>query len=171
MLEKCPGFEFVLNGRKKPGSLRLRLDFDDQPVLDDVGKPVAGGNVFARPIGQYIIADVIKSVGIQGKSIEDAIDAIMDNVSMDIEQAPWVGVVWNPTMQRIIGSKSERLLLASIISHALGLKINFKVRELKQKYRDTTNNQKVALLPPINWSGRAISTVSEEDLDAEDGDE
>ncbi len=122
MLEKCPGFDSVLNGRKKPGSLRLRLDFDGQPILDDAGKPIAGGNVFARPIGQYIIAEVLKTVGNQEKSIEDAIDAIMDNISMDIEQAPWVAVIWNPTLQRIIGSKSERLLLASIISHALGLK-------------------------------------------------
>jgi len=43
--------------------------------------------MFCRPIGQYIIADVLQSVGIQGKSIEDAI-AIMDNISMDIEQPP-----------------------------------------------------------------------------------
>jgi DNA sulfur modification protein DndB len=167
MLEKCSGFDCVLNGRKKPGALRLRLDSDGQPNLDNTGKPVAGGNVFARPIGQYIIADVLQSVGIQGKSIEDAIDAIMDNISMDIEQAPWVGVIWNPTTQRIIGGKSERALIASIISHALGLRINLKVRELKQKYRDTVGNQKSALLLPINWSGRA----SIEDLDPEDGNE
>lgn len=169
MLEKCPGFDSVLNGRKKPGSLRLRLDFDGQPDLDDAGKPIAGGNVFARPIGQYIIADVLKLVGNQGKSIEDAIDAIMDNISMDIEQAPWVGVIWNPTTQRIIGGKSEKLLIASIISHALGLKINLKLRELKQKYRDTIGDQKAALLPPINWSGRATNTVPEDDSDAEGG--
>ena len=170
LLEKCPGFDFVLNGRKKPGSLRLRLDFDGQPVLDDAGKPIAGGHVFARPIGQYIIADVLKLVGIQGKSIEDAIDAIMYNISMDIEQVPWVGVIWNPTTQRIIGSRSERTILASIISHALGLKINLKVRELKQKYRDTIGDQKAALLSPINWSGSNIDIVQNE-LEAEDGSE
>lgn len=85
---------------------------------------------------------------------------------MDIEQAPWVGVIWNSTTQRIIGGKSERALIVSMISHALGLKINLKVRELKQKYRDTIGNQKSALLPPINWSGRA----SIEDLD-EDGND
>lgn len=167
MLKKCPGFDSVLNSQIKPGSLRRRIDSDDYPVLDNVGKPIAGGNVFARPIGQYIIADVLKSVGNRGKSIEDAIDAIMDNISMDIEQAPWVSVIWNPTTQRIIGGKSERALLVSIISYALGLKINFKVRELKQKYRDTIGNQKSTLLPTINWSGRAPI----EDLDSDDGGE
>lgn len=94
----------------------------------------------------------------------------MYNISMDIEQVPWVGVIWNPTTQRIIGSRSERTILASIISHALGLKINLKVRELKQKYRDTIGDQKTALLSPINWSGSNIDIVQNE-LEAEDGSE
>jgi len=172
MLEKCPGFDSILNGKKKPGDLRRRLDADGQPELDDTGKPIAGGSVFARPIGQHIIAEVLKSVSIQGKSIEDAIDTIMNNISMDIDQAPWVGVIWNPTMQRILSNKSsERTLIASIISHALGLKISLKMRELKQKYRDTIGDKKAALLPPINWSGRSTNTLSEEDSDADDGNE
>ena len=169
MLKKCPGFDSILNGNKKPGDIRRRLDADDQLELDDTGKPIAGGSVFARPIGQHIIAEVLKSVSIQGKSIEDAIDTIMANISMDIDQAPWVSVIWNPTMQRILSNKSsERSLVASIISHALGLKINVKIRELKQKYRDTVGDKKAVLLPPINWSGRSTNTLSEEDSDADD---
>jgi len=172
MLEKCPGFDSILNGKKKPGDLRRRLDADGQPQLDDTGKPIAGGSVFARPIGQHIIAEVLKSVSIQGKSIEDAIDTIMTNISMDIDRAPWAGAIWNSTMQRILSNKSsERSLIASIISHALGLKISPKIRELKQKYRDTIGDQKAALLPPINWSGRATDTVLEEESDVEDGNE
>ena len=163
LLEKCPGFKSVLNGKKKPGDIRKRFDSEGTPVLEDTGKPIAGGNVFARPIGQFIIAEVLKSVGIQGKSIEDAIDTIMANISMDIDQAPWVNVVWNPITQRIIGSKSERTLITSLISHALGLKINLRVRELKQKYRDTIANPKAALLPPINWSGRPVNTLPEDE--------
>ncbi len=161
LLEKCPGFDSVLKGKKKPGDIRKRFHTDGIPVLDDTGKPIAGGNVFARPIGQYIIADVLKLVGIQGKSIEDAIDAIMTNISMDIEQAPWLGVIWDSTTQNII--KSKRTLIASIISQALGLKINTKVRELKQKYRDTIKNSKASLLVPINWSGRSTINLSEEE--------
>lgn len=168
MLEKCPDFDSILNGRKKPGDIRKRLDADGQPELDNSGKPIAGGSVFARPIGQHIVADVLKSVSIQGKSIEDAIDAIMDNITMEIDQQPWVGVIWNPTTQRIVGKSSDRLLIASIISHALGLKINVKIRELKQKYRDTIADRKAVLLPPITWSGRPIDTVSEDELDAEE---
>lgn len=172
MLEKCPGFDSILNGKKKPGDIRRRLDANEQPEVDDTGKPIAGGSVFARPIGQHIIAEVLKSVSIQGKSIEDAIDTIMANISMDIERTPWVGVIWNPTMHRILSNKSsERTLIASIISHAIGLKISLKIRDLKQKYRDTIGDQKAVLLPPINWSGRNINTVSEEDSDADDGNE
>lgn len=122
---------------------------------------VADINVFARPIGQYVVAEVLRLVGIRGKSIEDAIDAIMSNISMDIDQAPWVGVIWNPSTQRIIGGKAERGLMTSMISHALGLKINIKVRELKQKYRDTIESPKANLLSPITWSGSTVSTSSE----------
>ncbi|MDF5732149.1 MAG: hypothetical protein PUP92_30135 [Rhizonema sp. PD38] len=137
------------------------MDADGATVLDDSGKPIAGGNVFARPIGHFILADVLKLVGVQGKSIEDAINVIMTHIPMNIDKAPWVRVIWNPTTQRIIGSKSERALIASMISHALGLKINMKVRELKQKYRDTIEDSRANLIEPINWSGRQIH----EDLD------
>jgi DNA sulfur modification protein DndB len=166
LLEKCPEFDSVLKGRRKPGDIRKRMDADGATVLDNSGKPIAGGNVFARPIGHFILADVLKLVGVQGKSIEDAIDAMMTHIPMDIDKAPWVHVIWNPTTQRIIGSKSERALIASMISHALGLKLNIKVRELKQKYRDTIEDPKAALMEPIDWSGRPIH----EDLDDEDSE-
>jgi len=163
LLQKCPGFEYILNGKKKPGDIRKCTDSYGISILDDTGKPIPGGNVFARPIGQFILAEVIKLVGIQGKSIEDAIDAIMNNIPMDIDQSPWVRVIWSPTIQRIQGSKSERALITSIISHALGLRINMKVRELKQKYRDTIDDQKATLIPAIDWSGRSINSLLEYD--------
>ncbi|MBS0016861.1 MAG: DGQHR domain-containing protein [Arthrospira sp. SH-MAG29] len=155
MLNKCPGFEPVVNGKKKPGDLRRLINDDGSIPFNEKGKPIAGGNVFARPIGQYIVAEVIKQAGIQGKSIENAIDAIMTNVPMDINLAPWKNLVWNPSTQRIIGSKSERALIVSLISHALGLKVNVKIRELKQKYRDAIEDQKASLLLQINWSGNS----------------
>lgn len=160
LLEKCPEFDSVLKGRRKPGDIRKRMDADEATVLDNSGKPIAGGNVFARPIGHFILADVLKLVGVQGKSIEDAIDAMMTHIPMDIDKAPWVRVIWNPTKQCIIGTKSERALIASMISHALGLKINIKVRELKQKYRDTVEDFKANLIEPIDWSGRPIHEES-----------
>ncbi len=163
LLEKCPGFEYILNGKKKPGDIRKRFDSYGASSFDDSGKPIAGGNVFARPIGQFILAEVIRLASIQGKSIEDAIDIIMDKISMDIDQDPWVRVIWNPTTQRIQGSKSEKALIVSIISHALGLKINMKIRELKQKYRDTIDDQKAVLIPAIDWSGRPINSLLEDE--------
>lgn len=162
MLEKCPGFQQVIKGNKKPGDLR-KMGSDQ--LFNEDGKPIEGGIVFARPIGQYIIAEVIKLAVSQGKDIENTVTAIMTNISMDIDHAPWRGVVWNPNTQRIIGGKSERTLIANIISHALGLKINIKVGELKQKYRDTINDPKATLLSPIYWSGRPQITAFEGDED------
>ncbi|MDB9375987.1 DNA sulfur modification protein DndB [Nodularia sphaerocarpa] len=161
MLEKCPEFTPILKGRKKPGDIRKCIDSEGILILDDTGKPIAGGSVFARPIGQFIIAEVIKLALIQGKSTEDTIEAIMANVTMNIDQAPWVRVIWNPSTQRIMGTNTERQLLVSIISHSLGLKIKSKVRDLKQKYRDIIEDQKASLLLPIEWSGNTSNTFEE----------
>ncbi|HYG09254.1 MAG TPA: DNA sulfur modification protein DndB [Pyrinomonadaceae bacterium] len=153
MLKKCPGFDDVLKGRKTPGQLRQKVDNKGQVVLDETGKPMAGGNVFARPMGQYIIAEAVSTASISGGSAEDAIDAIMGNVSMNIDDDPWVGLVWNPEARNIIGGRAQRTLITNLISQALGLKINVGVRELRKKYKELSGLKRVSLLPTIDWSG------------------
>jgi len=161
MLKKCPGFDAVLKGKKTPGDLRVRVDSEGEPIVDDAGKPVPGGNAFARPMGQFVIADVLQSVGIRGKSIEDAIDAVMANISMDIDEAPWVDVIWNPDTRTIMGGKKERSLIASLIEFSLNLKGSPKIRELTKKYRDISGNKKAATLPMIEWSGSSQESEKE----------
>lgn len=155
LLKKCPGFDAVLKDKKTPGDLRQKLDESGAPALDETGKPIPGGSVFARPIGQYVLADVIRSVATRNKSIEDAINAIMSNVSMDIDDAPWVGVIWNPNSRNIIGGRKERALLVNLINQALGLRMKIGVRDLTRAYRESSGNKKATLLPPIEWSGAA----------------
>jgi DNA sulfur modification protein DndB len=153
LLEKCPGFDEVLAGKKTPGDLRKRLDEEGHIILDDDGKPGSGGNGFARPMGQFVIAEVLRSVSINGKSVEDAIDTIMSQIPMDIDEAPWVNVIWNPATRNIQGGKKERKLLVSLISYALGLKGAPKIRELNRSYRDISGNKRAMALPQIEWSG------------------
>lgn len=174
MLNFCPNFDYVKCGNKKPGELRLLIDSDGLPILDDEQKVIPGGNVFMRPIGQYVIAEVVKQAGIQRKSIPDVIKAIMTNVSMDIDKAPWVGLIWNSSKKNIMGTKKEQSIIVAIICHALGLKKSLnvkskkilKVRDLKQEYRDMIGDQKASLLPPIDWSGR-ITQIHEKDEEDE----
>jgi DNA sulfur modification protein DndB len=163
MLNCCPNFNCVKSGNKKPGELRLLIDSDGLPVLDDDLKTISGGNVFMRPIGQYIIAEVIKQAGIQRKSIPEAIQAIMSNVSMDIDNAPWVGLIWNSSKRTIIGTKKEQAIIVAVICHALGLRTSLKVRDIKQKYRDMLGDKKAPLLAPIVWSGRTTQSHEEDD--------
>lgn len=77
----------------------------------------------------------------------------MTNVNMDIDQPPWVRVIWNPSTQKIITKNTDRQLLVSIISYSLGLKVKSKIRDLKQKYRELVEDPKASLLPIIQWSG------------------
>lgn len=162
LLKNAPQFQDILSGKKKPGDIRKRLDQFGNTLLDDSGKPLAGGNVFARPIGQFIIAEVLKIALLQHYDVEAVIKVIMTNISMDIDEEPWVRVIWNPSTQRIQGTKSERTILSSMICHALGLKIRMKVSELKQKYRDTIEDPKAPLLKPIEWSQQRLESTVEE---------
>jgi DNA sulfur modification protein DndB len=162
MLEFCPDFDLVRSGKRMPGQLRLLLDSYGTPVLDDAQKTISGGNVFMKPIGQYIIAEVIKQAGIQKRSIPDAIEAVMKNVSMNIDDAPWSGLIWNVSTRTVISSKPGKALIIAIISHALGLRTSSKVREITQKYREIVGDKKASILKPISWSGRNTESHEEE---------
>jgi DNA sulfur modification protein DndB len=163
MLRFCPEFDNVKSGKRKPGDLRILVDSDGLPTLTEERKAIPGGNVFMRPIGQFIVAEVVKQAGIQRKSIPDVIAAIMTHVSMDIDNLPWAGLIWNSATQTITGGKKEKALIVAIICHALGLRTSFKVRDLKQQYRNTINNQKASLLPSIDWSGRVAQSHEDDD--------
>jgi DNA sulfur modification protein DndB len=162
LLNSCPQFDSILSGKKQPGDIRKRTDLSGNIELDDNGKQLAGGNVFARPIGQFILAEVFKIALLQNKNADDLVGAIMNNIAMDIDSKPWVGIIWNPSTQRIQGTKSERSLLANIICHALGLKIRKKVKELKQEYCDSLGDPNASLLKSINWSGNQSKSESEQ---------
>jgi DNA sulfur modification protein DndB len=160
MLEKCPGFDQVLDGTRKPGELRLKRTASGSIVTDDKSKPIPGGSIFARPMGQFIVCEVIRNASVQDRDPLDTIDAIMANVSMDVDERPWTGAIWNASSRTIKGSASDRKLLAEIISYALSLKTTSKHRELLQKYKDTVENQKATFpVKDIEWSG----TVAEEE--------
>ncbi len=168
LLKNCPGFDEVLSGSKTPGDLRQQTNKSGFPILDKAGKPIPGGNVFARPIGQFIIAEVLKLAGIQGKSIEEAIDAIMTNISMDINEEPWVNVIWNPDTRTIESGKNRRNLAVYLISFALRLKGSPKIRELTKLYRDISGDKKANVLPEIEWSGNTEDESSEDNSEEQE---
>lgn len=169
LLEDCPGFKEVLSRRKPPGELRRQTPREGRATLDGQGKPIEGGNVFARPIGQFIVADVLRRAVGQGKPINEAISAVMNGgISMDVDDAPWQGLIWNPATHTIVGGRTERGLVVDLISHALGLPTSTKKRELRQKLRDVTLNKKAELLPPISWSGSNHGETAEADSDSEE---
>ena len=156
MIEKCPGFDQVLSGSRKAGELRQKRTAGGGVVLDDKGKPTSGSSVFARPMGQYVICEVVRNATIQGKSAIDTIDAVMANLPLDIDERPWAGVTWNSSTHTIQGSSSERRLLVQIICYSLGIKIPVKQRDLLQSYRNIVENQKATFpLQSISWIGSA----------------
>ena len=86
---------------------------------------------------------------------------------MDIDEEPWVNVIWNPATRNIIGGKKERGLLSSLISFSLNLKGTPKIRELTKLYRDVSGDKKANVLPPIQWSGNVQEEASDEQSEDE----
>lgn len=163
MLQKCPGFDKVLDGTRKPGELRLKRSASGSVETDDKNKPIPGGSIFARPMGQYAVCEVVKNAALQGRDPLETIDAILANVLMDVDERPWLGAVWNASSRTIKGGAKERKLIAEIISYALGLKTTSKQRELLQKYKDAVESQKATFpVKDIVWSGTVTEESSED---------
>jgi DNA sulfur modification protein DndB len=162
LLKTCPNFDRVINETRTPGELRIKRGDNGVPVLDNKNKPVSGGSIFARPMGQYVICEVLQNALVQGRDVFQTIDAIMTNVSMDVDERPWAGVVWNSSAHVIKGTNGDRKLLANIISYALGLKTLSKHQEILQKYRNTVENEKATFpVKRIEWIGSVEETNEE----------
>jgi DNA sulfur modification protein DndB len=114
-----------------------------------------------------VIAEVLKTLGIAGLSMEDGIDTIMGNISMNIDDAPWANVIWNPETRTIESGKNRRALAVSLINYSLQLKSAPKVRELTKKYRDISGLKKAAPLPLIEWSGSVQEPEKESGTESE----
>jgi DNA sulfur modification protein DndB len=152
MLKQCPSFDDILSGAKSPGHLRQRTNSTGQAVLNEKGKPIPGGNVFAYPIGQLIFAELLKVAVWQGKSVEDTIDVIMATIPMAIDEDPWVNIIWDPVSRNIISTDESKRFMVSFLSYSLNLSATPDANELTKLYQDLSG-RKNAMLPLIGWSG------------------
>jgi len=160
ILRKYSNFITVLNGRNPFIYLRIKTDSTGQPLLDERGNVIPGGEVFAYPIGYFIIAEVLKLAAEKGKSIEDTIDALMTNIPTNIDQKPWINIIWNPITHKIIDGKRERKLMVLLLGVSLNLQDASKTSELTQLYQDIVVNLD-SPLPIIKWTGEIQDEIDD----------
>ncbi len=132
--EACPDLKPVLEKRKKAGSLR---------IPNQMG---GGGSVIARPLGQFIIAEVVSAALRQGHPQKEFISKFFQEVSCNLDNVPWVKLIWNPQTRTIVSGNAARALAVNLLLHQFHLKGAPGPRQLLRDYRKETQDNKMKLL-------------------------
>ena len=78
-----------------------------------------GGHLLFRPVGLLIIAHVVRRAKDSGLSEREAIKRISE-VSMELTDEPWVGLLWDKTNQRMISGTTSQKVARQLLFYAIG---------------------------------------------------
>ena len=78
-----------------------------------------GGHLLFRPVGLLIIAHVIRQAKDSGLSEREAIKRISE-VSMELTDEPWVGLLWDKTNQRMISGTIPQKVARQLLFYHIG---------------------------------------------------
>jgi DNA sulfur modification protein DndB len=76
-----------------------------------------GGHLMFRPMGQKAFASAVRVLLDRRWMMDEAVEAL-SFIPMEINEAPWVYTLWNPSLRRI-NSKVNSMLLESILLHSV----------------------------------------------------
>ena len=79
----------------------------------------AGGHLLFRPVGLLIIANVVRQAKDAGLDETEAIKRISE-VSMELTDEPWVGLLWDKTNQRMISGTIPQKVAKQILFYTIG---------------------------------------------------
>lgn len=100
-----------------------------------------GGDVCYRPLGLAIFSEIIAKLS-NDYEIEDAVD-LASNLPTKLSEAPYRGLMWDPSGKRIIGSNS--VTLREVLLYMIG-EAKLKESTLLERYRNALG-QDDAVLP------------------------
>jgi DNA sulfur modification protein DndB len=159
IIEISPDLQSVRDGRQKAGDLRLDK------------RSGGGGSVMARPMGQLIVAEVLMLALLRGQEQTPFLRRLLTETSFNLDDAPWRKLIWNPDSRDMIGGKAERTLIVRLLLHkfALALPSGIKPTQLRDEYRQRTQDRSVKLLRTTSVSGAEIESA-EGDTDSNDAE-
>jgi len=93
-----------------------------------------GGAIWVRPLFQLIACQFLKRALLSGHGLTPAVEWL-SKLPRNLNDEPWVNVLWNPGTKRIAGAKAERMFCveALVISSGMG-NSNMTKKDLKEKY-------------------------------------
>ena len=100
-----------------------------------------GGHLLFRPVGLLIVADVVRQAKDSGLSESEAIKRI-SNISMELTDAPWVGLLWDATNRRMITASPNQKVAKQLLFYCIGgdlQKMKTSKRDLRREYAGLLN--------------------------------
>ncbi len=103
-----------------------------------------GGHLIFRPVGLLIIAHVVRQAKDSGLTEREAIKRISE-ISMELTDEPWVGLLWDKTNQRMISAPPNQKVAKQLLFYKIGgntdeMKTNEE--KLRQEYAGLLNKDK-----------------------------
>ena len=101
----------------------------------------AGGHLLFRPVGLLIIANVVRQAKDSGLSEREAIKRISE-ISMQLTDEPWVGLLWDKTNQRMISGTLPQKVAKQLLFYKIGGdlgKMKTDAEKLRQEYAGLIN--------------------------------
>ncbi len=100
-----------------------------------------GGHLLFRPVGLLIVADVVRQAKDSGLSESEAIKRI-SNISMELTDAPWVGLLWDDTNRRMITASPNQKVAKQLLFYFIGgdlQRMKTSKRDLRREYAGLLN--------------------------------
>ncbi|HZH31870.1 MAG TPA: DNA sulfur modification protein DndB [Pyrinomonadaceae bacterium] len=119
--------------------------FASKPEEQVAGKyrGTKGGHLMFRPIGQKAFASAVRIMMDRGLSMKKAV-AALSKVPMDLNEAPWKYVLWNPSTKKV-NSKVSNLLPESLFLHYVRQQPRRPDFNLLDEYRKVLDNPTATL--------------------------
>lgn len=90
-----------------------------------------GGHLLFRPVGLLIVAQVVRQAKDSGLSESEAIKRI-SHISLELTDAPWVGLLWDNGNQRMITASPNQKVAKQLLFYRIG----GDLREMKTSEQD-----------------------------------
>ena len=124
----------------------LKVFKETEPGTSIAGqyRNTSGGHLLFRPVGLEIVASVIREAANSGLLEEEAIKRV-SNISMDLADELWIGLLWDKTNQRMLTDPTHKKVAKQLLFYMIGgnlAKMGTKEAELRREYAGLLNRDK-----------------------------
>ena len=113
-----------------------------------------GGHLLFRPVGLLIIANVVRQAKDLGMSEREAIKRISE-VSMELTDEPWVGLLWDKTNQRMISGKIPQKVAKQLLFYTIGgnfADMKTSLEAVRREYAGLLNREEAEVKLPRQYT-------------------